>query len=126
MLTGHSTLRNQTDSPFLRLPPNIRNIIYSHVFASATVDAEHNPSGSISRHVVVREGAPALLVCRQMNREAARFQYSHTTLTVPDTVYFPELVYIVQTSFSSAVYTLNLTLGMVSDLRLSFGGRLAS
>lgn len=78
----------------------------------------HNLCGSISRYIVVKEGTPALLVCRQMNQEAARYEYSHTALTVPDTMYFPELIYVIQKSCSSAIQIVQLTLGMVSDLRL--------
>lgn len=118
MLTTSSTRRNQAESHFLRLPPEIRNNIYEHAFSAATVRTIRNPSGSISRYIVVNGGTSALLVCRQVNLEAARYEYSHTILTFPDTVYFPELVYVVQKSCSSAVQTLNLTLGMVSSLRM--------
>lgn len=53
-----------------------------------------------------------------MSQEATRYECSHPTLIVSDTMYFPELVCIIQKSSSSAFHILELTLGMVSDLRM--------
>jgi hypothetical protein len=53
---------NQENSPFLRLPAELRNQIYSYVCDTMTVDAPEE-------YEYVRSGFNMRLVCRQMNDE---------------------------------------------------------
>lgn len=102
-------------SPLLRLPPEIRTIIYMHAFSTAHVRTIRNPSGSVLHHKVEEEGATLLLVCRQTNAEAAPFKHTCSRLVVPTPLDFHELVRVVQEAKLRAISTLEIPVAMLNN-----------
>lgn len=91
MLTCHPSFeRNQADSPFLRLPAELRLDIYRLVLDEATL---YFPSDESVRRV----GLYLPQTCRQINKECASFLETYTTL------------YLTQ-DFTDALHTFNGTL----------------
>ncbi|KAJ8112143.1 hypothetical protein OPT61_g5423 [Boeremia exigua] len=67
------TQRNQTNSPLLRLPAELRSHIYEFVFESATLKRDLSPTSSGS-HRVVLDRPTLTLVCRQTRFEMRPLQ----------------------------------------------------
>ncbi|KAI4658705.1 uncharacterized protein J4E79_006463 [Alternaria viburni] len=69
------TLRNQLESPLLRLPAELRNKIYTHVGLSTTIEviviANHMPQAKDWGSAKLKVGLPGLLsTCKQIRQEA--------------------------------------------------------
>ena len=62
------TQENQTNSPLLRMPPEVRTEIYKYVLAGGLIEVRDGPSGCRPTVVGVRE---LLYTCRQIEYEAA-------------------------------------------------------
>lgn len=77
-----STSANQRLSPFLRLPPELRNQIYELVFQEVSVRRVCRARSSKSRptYVCLAPGDSLLRACRQLNRESRPFKQACTTL----------------------------------------------
>ncbi|KAH8629752.1 hypothetical protein IG631_14329 [Alternaria alternata] len=69
--------RNATSSPFLRLPPEIRNMIYTHIIDVVTVVFTKAGLGR-GRHPV-QDGLALVRVCRQIHAEAGLLPYALNT-----------------------------------------------
>ena len=87
----HSTQQNQVNSPLLRLPSEIRNLIYAYAFSSATlkrdsiiVAAAIYPAGyrTSTRYYTVRDGAVLRRLCRQTRSEVRPFQLDNLSTRV--------------------------------------------
>ncbi|KAJ8114972.1 hypothetical protein OPT61_g3266 [Boeremia exigua] len=78
------TFENQTDSPLLRLPTELRHTIYAFAFDSATARA--NPSAHdqpVSLSKVVNDTAALLVACRQTLHEAKKYKKTSIVILVP-------------------------------------------
>ncbi|KAH7076551.1 hypothetical protein BKA63DRAFT_381632, partial [Paraphoma chrysanthemicola] len=79
----HSTARNQRESPFLRLPPECRNLIYEHALGGRiyrfkdTVHRSHAVLDTKGEHHILG----LLYVCHQIYSEASLFPYSLNTFS---------------------------------------------
>ena len=69
--------RNATSSPLLRLPPEIRNMIYTLIIDVVTVVFTKARLGR-GRHPI-QDGLALLRVCRQIHAEAALLPYAFNT-----------------------------------------------
>jgi hypothetical protein len=69
--------RNATSSPLLRLPPEIRNMIYTLIIDVNTVVFTKAGLGR-GRHPI-QDGLALLRVCRQIHAEAALLPYALNT-----------------------------------------------
>ena len=69
--------RNATSSPLLRLPPEIRNMIYTLIIDVVTVVFTKARLGR-GRHPI-QDGLALLRVCRQIHAEAALLPYALNT-----------------------------------------------
>lgn len=67
MLILRSSVRNQTESPLLRLPPEIRQMIFAYVLESASLFIYDDMD--TDRTEVPRTGLHLPQVCRQIQRE---------------------------------------------------------
>ncbi|KAJ4986219.1 hypothetical protein SVAN01_08266 [Stagonosporopsis vannaccii] len=89
-----STQRNQTASPLLRLPAELRNRIYEFSFDSATLKRDLSP-GSAGRHLVECDNPHLVQVCRQIRFETCPFRndFTYHRLTVrTDSKHIADLV----------------------------------
>lgn len=77
---SHSTAQNQTQSPLLRLSPELRTKIYGLVYASVTIELCDTPVTSVRKHRLVAEIASLTSVCRQTHSEAGPFVFSNVVL----------------------------------------------
>ena len=68
-------MRNQTSSPFLRLPPELRNKIYKLVDQKVTLGRRADDFSLYGE-----KDLSLLLTCRQINNEAAGLLSNHETL----------------------------------------------
>jgi hypothetical protein len=74
-----STKANQENSPFLRLPAELRNQIYPYVCDTMTVDAPEE-------YEYVRSGFNMRLVCRQMNDEVTNIVEQYFVVQFSDKI----------------------------------------
>ncbi|KAH6639836.1 hypothetical protein C7974DRAFT_410789 [Boeremia exigua] len=65
-------------SPFLRLPPEIRNKIYSYVFDSAIISPKKHSGLFLGDFRIKVRGNSMLRVCRQIHSEASGYKLSYT------------------------------------------------
>lgn len=89
---GNSTLRNQRESPLLRLPPELRNEIYTDVLGGRKVDICYQYMCHSCRYIrprrrrIVPHYPRTLLsileVCRHVQGEARLLPFSTTTFSV--------------------------------------------
>ena len=78
-----SAKRNQKDSPLLRLPAELRDKIYAHVFDTLNVDI-----GSHGKREGGRVHTSLLAACRQTNDEAAIYKNSFSHIVISDSCYW--------------------------------------
>lgn len=77
-LISRSTQRNQVDSPLLRLPAELRNIIYWNVFAGAVI-AINKPHTRKDNVLTTYPSVRALMyACSQLYREAEIYMFGLT------------------------------------------------
>lgn len=90
---GYRAQQNQRDSPLLRLPAEIRNIIFAyalggHVFDTLRIIAHHYGTAVAKEQKL----SPLLAVCRQIYSETALLLYSLNTFSATRAVYVNEWV----------------------------------
>ena len=69
-----STQQNQTSSPLLRLPPELRNCIYAYAFDSAEFTRGPKWAGKLDSYYIECEGAHLHRVCRQIRSEVHAYR----------------------------------------------------
>lgn len=75
-LNSHSTLLNQSHSPFLRLPAELRNKIYHHVLSGHDLWISSPGGGKGSSTLSFRKLIQLNRVCRQMRHETINLSFS--------------------------------------------------
>jgi hypothetical protein len=78
----HSALKNQNNSPLLRLPAELRNAIYAYAFDHATAIYYTAAKYECYDLGVRHDGNGLPLACRQLHREAQPYVGTHQHLTV--------------------------------------------
>ncbi|KAF1928538.1 uncharacterized protein M421DRAFT_420418 [Didymella exigua CBS 183.55] len=84
---GKITERNQQQSPLLRLPPELRDMVYAYAFDTAQIDAvsiDLTDPCSKWRPRVIETGGPLLLACSQTFNEVTRFKKTYLHIRCHD------------------------------------------
>ncbi|KAG9188226.1 hypothetical protein G6011_02149 [Alternaria panax] len=80
--TGNAR-RNQRDSPLLRLPPELRYMIFEHALGGKTYEIRYDRKSVMAKNTAVSKHALALLsVCRQVFAETALLPFSSNKFSV--------------------------------------------
>jgi hypothetical protein len=116
-LTIASTPRSQFQSPLLRLPGELRNLIYFHLFITEAFKLERHgfntqnfPYINRHRHREPTSHRLALLsVCRQTYAEAALLPFTLSTIEITNIETLEELPFRLTTAQCSAIRSLKLT-----------------
>ncbi|KAI4685067.1 hypothetical protein J4E81_008879 [Alternaria sp. BMP 2799] len=76
------TLRNQLNSPLLRLPAEIRNKIYTFVSLSTTIKVTEVSESSLLKCILCLRAPDLVRSCKQIQHEATTLLYSLATFDV--------------------------------------------
>ncbi|KAI4920603.1 hypothetical protein J4E85_009370 [Alternaria conjuncta] len=111
---AEATVANRLNSPLLRLPAELRNLIYHYALGNSTVIlAAHHDRLCTYQHDT--PAFPLLAVCTQIHAEAALFLYSLNTFDIASDYTLRVFLATMPMKYVQAIKTLDIGTWVVAD-----------
>lgn len=100
-----TTNRNEIMSPFLRLPPELRNAIYAHICDTPLIVYQ----SWMCQRYIVKGWPPLLSACRQTQTELKSFITTHACLDIRSNISALELIELTGENLCAGLVRLEMT-----------------
>ncbi|CAN9355968.1 unnamed protein product [Alternaria alternata] len=112
---------NQQDSPLLRLPPELRCLVFEYALGGNTYMIRYHRTSKAVKNTTVAKHALALLsVCRQIFAETALLPFSLNTFSVFHPVIFNMWIKSFHPAFAEVVTSLSSMLTSLKVIQIAF------